>query len=698
MNQFQNEQRHSLCFKEEEFLNPKFNVDQFVSKCKDLVSMATLREDLENYYKNIQLSLIELINQDYADFVSLSTNLIGTEKSIDELNLPLGQLKEEIRSVKQELESVLSNIESKLKKRQQLRDKKSRLHHLMNVVHSVEKIEKILSADPKSPDMEIFMNEDHSRPGNFLERIAGEFNQLQFHVNQSKGHPVIESIRHRVSLITTKLQENLERTFDEGILNREKDTVLRCLRTYALIDKTSYAEDLFRHLIVKPFANENINEKMLHKHGIQTICDETMKFLRTDCQIVLTQTSLKDTSEKEHHVKGFDFLVNSIWVELSEAFQQRLPMLFSAGNPNQFIKNYKIMMRFMKDFEDLCITTDSFNRLRNHPSYLAFIIKWSLPVYFQVRFQEMGGRVEVAIDSAFTQYTADKLFMTNVVGVIWQSIVLCWSDDIFVTQLTGRFWKLNIQLGSRLSNFIKSSVKTKESSITATENLLLLLGDGSYFVAKLREYFKTTIQRHIKERQEGSITVFEEALNELCENIRGSLGQLEIYITSTLASEGSIQFDNILNIPRLYRRTNRESPNQPSSYVQSAFHLMTSLQSSSSTLDEKKQLEIITNAIKIMTKSFAGFVNDLLTSVKKTEDSLLRLKQQRKTASGQNDLKSTAKSHELSDENKIRKQIALDVEHYGVQLQAFRIDLKSIEDFVELQLATEVYLHEPTSE
>lgn len=36
--------------------------------------------------------------------------------------------------------------------------------------------------------------------------------------------------------------------------------------------------------------------------------------------------------------------------------------------------------------------------------------------------------------------------MTNVVGVIWQSMVSCWSDEIFVTQLTGRFWKLNIQV------------------------------------------------------------------------------------------------------------------------------------------------------------------------------------------------------------------------------------------------------------
>lgn len=31
--------------------------------------------------------------------------------------------------------------------------------------------------------------------GHFLERVAGEFNQLQFHVNQSKGHPIIDKIK-----------------------------------------------------------------------------------------------------------------------------------------------------------------------------------------------------------------------------------------------------------------------------------------------------------------------------------------------------------------------------------------------------------------------------------------------------------------------------------------------------------------------
>jgi len=39
----------------------------------------------------------------------------------------------------------------------------------------------------------VMFHRTHS--GHFLERIAGEFNQLQFHVNQSKGHPIIESIK-----------------------------------------------------------------------------------------------------------------------------------------------------------------------------------------------------------------------------------------------------------------------------------------------------------------------------------------------------------------------------------------------------------------------------------------------------------------------------------------------------------------------
>ena len=65
---------------------------------------------------------------------------------------------------------------------------------------------------------------------------------------------------------------------------------------------------------------------------------------------------------------------------------------------------------------------------------------------------------------------------------------------------------------------------------------------------------------------------------------------------------------------------------------------------------------------------FFTSVEELLTSIKKTEDSLLRLKQQRMAAAGQSTQIVPSKANEASDEDKIRKQLLLDVNEFGVQV------------------------------
>lgn len=55
-----------------------------------------MRDDLGVYLKILRSAMIELINKDYADFVNLSSNLIGLDKAINNLENPLGQLKEEV--------------------------------------------------------------------------------------------------------------------------------------------------------------------------------------------------------------------------------------------------------------------------------------------------------------------------------------------------------------------------------------------------------------------------------------------------------------------------------------------------------------------------------------------------------------------------------------------------------------------------
>lgn len=61
-----------------------------------MANLETMRDDLGIYLKSLRSAMIELINKDYADFVNLSSNLIGLDKAITCIQLPLGQLKEEL--------------------------------------------------------------------------------------------------------------------------------------------------------------------------------------------------------------------------------------------------------------------------------------------------------------------------------------------------------------------------------------------------------------------------------------------------------------------------------------------------------------------------------------------------------------------------------------------------------------------------
>uniref|UniRef100_A0A3P8USC0 Conserved oligomeric Golgi complex subunit 2 n=1 Tax=Cynoglossus semilaevis TaxID=244447 RepID=A0A3P8USC0_CYNSE len=86
----------SLCFDKDVFMKDDFDVDQFVSECRKKVQLEEMREDLELYYMLLKTAMVELINKDYADFVNLSTNLVGMDKALNQLSVPLGQLREEV--------------------------------------------------------------------------------------------------------------------------------------------------------------------------------------------------------------------------------------------------------------------------------------------------------------------------------------------------------------------------------------------------------------------------------------------------------------------------------------------------------------------------------------------------------------------------------------------------------------------------
>lgn len=709
----------SLCFDKDVFMQENFDVDQFVMECRRRVPLENLRDDLNTYLKILRSAMIELINKDYADFVNLSTNLVGMDKAIGNLTTPLEHLKEEIMTVKTAMEDAILAVEEKLKKREQIRQKKASLQRLMNIIHSVEKIEKLLGIH----------SGDHSSStgqlnGQLIERVANEFNKLQFYVTKSKGLPLVEEIKPRIANITTTLQYSLEGQLLEGLKKGNTQVLHQCLRTYALIDKIKDAENLFRQNVVRPYMEEVISEQCVKSKGLDGMYAKVLEFIPKHCHI-LKEVTLAGSPGSSEVVRGYDFLVNAIWPEIVTNIEARTHSIFAPGNPDVFHKRFKSSMQFLDDFEKQCGTQASVKRLRDHSSYHAFMTKWSLPVYYQIRFQDIAGDFETALDIPFNRASGSSEFRLHSTAVLWTSLLSCWSDDVYLDLLCNRFWKLNLQLLSRYTHWLDECYETEiekrktsekdvaESSkpkstlptdkqngsgdraVTPSEGettpqsppatdgqLLSLMSDALKLASFIFQLFDNTIKPRLIAVGYTDWEDVRECLTECSEEIKSKLPRFQAHLVEEITTQCSVHLKQVNDIPRLYRRTNKEVPSKQSSYVINLLKpIKMFTEEHAEILDEKLKLQMFQRVFDNLTDSYYSATSDVLMSVKKVEDSLKRLKKNRGTDKN-------AGNQGMTDDDKIRQQFIVDIESFGAQLNGYG-DFSNMESLKKLQSLAE---------
>ncbi|GAB6021627.1 Conserved oligomeric Golgi complex subunit 2 [Chamberlinius hualienensis] len=681
----------TLCFDKDEFTKENFSIDRFVSDCCKHVHLEKLREDLGLYLRLLRTAMIELINQDYADFVNLSSNLVGLDKSINNLSVPLGQLREEIKSVKEALDDGLHVIESKLEHRKMIRDKKVCLQHLMSSVSCVERIENLLRIDVPNGEIGI--------KGELMERVASEFNQLQFVTSKVAGLPLIEKMKPRIDHITNIVQRNLETAFLNSLKTENKSSVTQCLRIYSTIDRISEAEDLFRKKVVAPYLENVVNEETLRlPGGMKLLFKKVLEFIPKHCGLL---RSLQDSKFNYEPICGFDFLVNSVWPEIVTIFEIRIPSIFDLTNPDAFHERYITAEEFVDGFEKELESAESLTNFRFHPSYNIFMNKWNLPVYFQIRFQEIAGTLESSLISEITKTDhSDKEFNLSQTNVLWECLHNCWSSQVLLQPLAHRFWKLSILLFARFNTWLTDSFLTKFSQEILQENvndsnrekigvpngvsnssttdklpivfLVYLTGDVYNLLDKLDHFVQSTV---ISCMLKSGIKDVDD-INECSAEVKTKLGEIlpkvNDVVSGAICSQCIPALKSVYDIPRLYRKTNREVPTKPSAYVSSCVKPLESF------IEQHKSIILpvceeswIRLVITEITLQYLNVTSEVITSVKKMEDSLKRLKKIREKLTQSNN------SVGMSDDDKIRLQLSLDVQYYSKQVTSMSAEMSS---------------------
>lgn len=304
--------------------------------------------------------MIELINEDYADFVNLSTNLVGLDKTISTLEDPLKLYVSRVEAVRDAFADTHQKLNSQLTLKEQLYQKRVALQNLQHITNTLNKIERLLNINrTKEKGFQLQENEDNLS-ADMVERVAADIHHLNYCMQVCKADAFVRETQPRLKLIGDRLQQAMERQLLESILsNQEKqDSLRRCLRIYATVDRVSDAEELVRRKVISPYLDDVISEKSFNSdpQGLKGVFQRVMKLVTDNLKplIILTQPTLTVTESTaanalgsgvihhngQHVLKDFDFLVRSLWPEVVEKFEDNLSFLFSAGDPDKFHTNF----------------------------------------------------------------------------------------------------------------------------------------------------------------------------------------------------------------------------------------------------------------------------------------------------------------------------------------------------------------------
>lgn len=157
-------------------------------------------------------------------------------------------------------------------------------------------------------------------------------------------------------------------------------------------------------------------------------------------------------------LKGFNFVINSFWVEVDKQLRENLPTITAPGNPNVFQKRFKETWQFFTEIAKKC---DNINLLRTDKTFQDHVKQFNLPVYFEIRFQQIVTHLEEEILTCKSVYesNSEQLFKIKMSTAIWESIKQCFEDDTFLVLLADQFLKLSMLIVSRYLTWLDSYIQ-----------------------------------------------------------------------------------------------------------------------------------------------------------------------------------------------------------------------------------------------
>ena len=178
---------------------------------------------------------------------------------------------------------------------------------------------------------------------------------------------------------------------------------------------------------------------------------------------------------------------------------------------------------------------------------------------------------------------------------------------------------------------------------------------------------------------------FSETLDESRQDLKQKQNILSDVITQRISEKSCAYLKQVADIPRLYRRTNRDLPSKPCTYMTTLLEpILTFSEANASRCPPDIMHQWLVSIFAKVSANFFANVTEVLDTVQKMEEALMRLKQVRAVGGGGSEKVTAEKPDKgqvttVSDDDKIRLQLLVDVKHYIQTMESLGITQPKIE-------------------
>ncbi|KAG6590709.1 putative conserved oligomeric Golgi complex subunit [Phytophthora cinnamomi] len=136
-----------FCFEEEAFSGEGFEVGAFLEDCRARSPMETIHQDLKQFQTALENQLVAIINEDYAEFLQLSSKLKGVDEAVSSVRAPILAVLKRVDEAQHAMTALRGKTHAQLQTADELQQQEKDLQLSIQISEKLLLLEELLEIE-----------------------------------------------------------------------------------------------------------------------------------------------------------------------------------------------------------------------------------------------------------------------------------------------------------------------------------------------------------------------------------------------------------------------------------------------------------------------------------------------------------------------------------------------------------------------